>query len=175
MAQATTAQLLKSIEQLERKQKALDSLSTTINSFQEKNSHAIFDLRTHVNGFLSELISVVGRQFEKMQADLKQSQMDTIKVCNCCCIAEQSSTVMGLGDYKALVVPTGHSHEMQRLDCLVDLQAQVQKALQDTYTKAAGKKMERWVHSKVTDITHRIKRQVSGKSFHQALANVSWV
>ncbi len=36
------------------------------------------------------------------------------------------------------------------------MQAEVQQALGNTYSAAAGKKMERWVHSRVTDLTQRL-------------------
>lgn len=70
--------------QLERKQKQLDkqhdSMSATVKSLDKRNSEAIAEIRTHVNTFLTELISVVGRQFEKTQADLANSHADTIRV-----------------------------------------------------------------------------------------------
>ena len=71
--------------QLEHKQhllnKRLESMSATVNSFHEQHQNAASDLRTHVNTFLTELISVVGRQFDSMQAELKKSQAETIQVC----------------------------------------------------------------------------------------------
>ena len=36
------------------------------------------------------------------------------------------------------------------------MQAEVQKALGTTYSAAAGKKMERWVHSRVTHLTQQL-------------------
>ncbi len=36
------------------------------------------------------------------------------------------------------------------------MQAEVQNALGNTYSAAAGKKMERWVHSRVTHLTQRL-------------------
>lgn len=38
------------------------------------------------------------------------------------------------------------------------IQAEVEKALAGAYSAAAGKKMERWVHSKITDLTHHIRQ-----------------
>jgi FixJ family two-component response regulator len=38
------------------------------------------------------------------------------------------------------------------------MQAEVQQALENTYSAAAGKKMERWVHSRVTDLTQRLEQ-----------------
>ena len=55
-------------------------MSITINSFQEKNANAINDLRGGTNAFLTELISVVGQQYAKMQSEIKQSQAEQIKV-----------------------------------------------------------------------------------------------
>lgn len=74
------------MQQLEVQQAAvnskLDSAMFTISSSQDKNASAICDMRSTTHGFLTELISVVGKQFEKLQADLKQSQASEIKV-NC--------------------------------------------------------------------------------------------
>ena len=70
--------------QLERKQKLLDeqqdSVSAIVKSVDERNCKAVAEIRTHVNTFLTELISVVGRQFEKVQADLANSHVKTIRV-----------------------------------------------------------------------------------------------
>ena len=75
------------MQQLEVQQAALnsrlDSMTFTIKSSQDKNAGAICDMRSTTHGFLTELISVVGQQFGKLQADLKQSQADEIKV-SCC-------------------------------------------------------------------------------------------
>lgn len=83
--QAVAAQHHKAFMQLERKHKLLDeqhdSMSATVKSFDEQNCEAIAEIRTHVNTFLTELISVVGRQFENIQADLKDSHAETIGVC----------------------------------------------------------------------------------------------
>ena len=38
------------------------------------------------------------------------------------------------------------------------MQAEVQQALGNTYSAATGKKMERWVHSRVTDLTQRLEQ-----------------
>ena len=38
------------------------------------------------------------------------------------------------------------------------MQAEVQQALGNMYSTAAGKKMERWVHSRVTDLTQRLEQ-----------------
>ncbi len=71
--------------QLVRKQKLLDeqhdSMSATVKSFDERNGKDIAEIRTHVNTFLTELISVVGHQFEKIHADLTNSHAETIRVC----------------------------------------------------------------------------------------------
>ena len=55
-------------------------MMVTINSSQDTNVSAISDLRSTNNVFLTELITVVGQQFVKLQADLKHSQADGIKV-----------------------------------------------------------------------------------------------
>ena len=74
------------MQQLEVQQAALnsrlDSMAFTISSSQDKNASAICNLRSNTQDFLTELISVVGQQFGKLQADLKQSQANEIKV-NC--------------------------------------------------------------------------------------------
>ena len=83
--QAAAAEHHEIFVQLEHKQhlldKRLESMSTTVNSFHEQHHHAASNLRTHVNTFLTELISVVGHQFDSMQAELKKSQAETIQVC----------------------------------------------------------------------------------------------
>ena len=83
--QAVAAQHHKAFMQLQRKQKLLDeqhdSMSTIVKSIDEQNCKAIADIRTHVNTFLTELISVVGRQFEKVPADLMNTHAETIRVC----------------------------------------------------------------------------------------------
>jgi len=38
------------------------------------------------------------------------------------------------------------------------VQAEVQQAVGTTYSAAAGKKMERWVHSRVTHLTQRLEQ-----------------
>ena len=58
----------------------LNSITVSVNSFQDKNASAICDLRSSTNTFLTELISVVGQQFEKLQANLKQSHAENVKV-----------------------------------------------------------------------------------------------
>ena len=72
------------MQQLEFQQAALnsrlDNMMITISSSQDKNARAICDMRSTTNGFLTELISVVGQQFEKLQADTKQTQAKEIKV-----------------------------------------------------------------------------------------------
>ena len=82
--QAVAAQHHKAFMQLQRKQKLLDeqhdSMSTIVKNIDERNSKAIADIRTHLNTFLTELISVVGRQFEKVKADLGNSHAETIRV-----------------------------------------------------------------------------------------------
>ncbi|KAL0022155.1 hypothetical protein WJX77_000639 [Trebouxia sp. C0004] len=113
--EAVAAQLHEAFMQLERKHKLLDEQHDSVKSVDERNCKAIAEIRTHVNTFLTELISVVGRQFENFQADLANSQAETIR-------------------------------------------AEVQQALGNTYSAAAGKKMERWVHSRVTDLTQRLEQ-----------------
>ena len=82
--QASMSQQSRKLQQLELQQTALnsklESMTITINSFQEKNANAISDLRGSTNAFLTELISVVGQQYAKMQSDLKQSQAEQAMV-----------------------------------------------------------------------------------------------
>ena len=61
----------------------LDTMSVNISSLHQQNTDAICEVKNRVNLFLNELISVVGSQFAKMQAELKQSQTDHVKVCVC--------------------------------------------------------------------------------------------
>lgn len=83
--QAVAAQHHEAFVQLVRKQKLLDEqhdiMSAKVRSFDEWNGKASAEIRTHVNAFLSELISVMGRQFEKLQAYLMNSHAETIRVC----------------------------------------------------------------------------------------------
>ncbi len=83
--QAVAAQHHKAFMQLEHKQKLLDEqhdcMSATVKSIDERNCKAIADIRTHVNTFLTELISVVGRHFETIHVDLTNSHAETIRVC----------------------------------------------------------------------------------------------
>lgn len=82
--QASVLKQGRRLQHLELQQTALNSklasMSITINSFQEKNANAINDLRGGTNAFLTELISVVGQQYAKMQSEIKQSQAEQIKV-----------------------------------------------------------------------------------------------
>ena len=48
---------------------------------QAKNEKKVQALRDSINVFLTELISTVGSQFDKMQAQLLKSQQHQIKVC----------------------------------------------------------------------------------------------
>ncbi len=48
------------------------------------------------------------------------------------------------------------SAAQHELNCF--MQAEVQQALGNTYSAAAGKKMERWVHSRFTHLTHRLEQ-----------------
>ena len=76
--QAAAAEHHEIFTQLEHKQHLLDK---QLESIHEQHHNAVCDLRTHVNTFLTELISVVGHQFDSMQAELKNSQAETIQVC----------------------------------------------------------------------------------------------
>lgn len=92
--QAAAAEHHEIFMQLEHKQhlldKRLESMSATVDSFYEQHHNAVCDLRTHVNTFLTELISVVGHQFDSMQAELKSSQAETIQVCAVVSLASHS-------------------------------------------------------------------------------------
>lgn len=58
----------------------LEDMSAHIAKLEVKNEKTMHDFRKTTNAFLSELISVVGSQFDRMQAQLLESQQLQIKV-----------------------------------------------------------------------------------------------